>query len=78
MECAFESKVAVVTSVAKGIGRCFREEFEKQGTNICVVDLLVNSDFASGISIINISSSRDRMRQPQSESYTAVKVASLL
>lgn len=31
MECAFESKVAVVTSVAKGIGRCFREEFEKQG-----------------------------------------------
>ena len=29
--------------------------------------------FASGASIINISSSRDRMSQPQSESYTAAK-----
>ena len=29
--------------------------------------------FAPGASIINISSSRDRMSQPQSESYTAAK-----
>jgi NAD(P)-dependent dehydrogenase (short-subunit alcohol dehydrogenase family) len=29
--------------------------------------------FATGASIINISSSRDRMSQPQSESYTAAK-----
>ncbi|MBQ5625266.1 MAG: SDR family oxidoreductase, partial [Phascolarctobacterium sp.] len=29
--------------------------------------------FASGASVINISSSRDRMSQPQSESYTAAK-----
>ena len=29
--------------------------------------------FAPGASIINISSSRDRMSQPQTESYTAAK-----
>jgi len=29
--------------------------------------------FAQGASIVNISSSRDRMSQPQSESYTAAK-----
>ena len=29
--------------------------------------------FASGASVINISSSRDRMSQPQTESYTAAK-----
>ena len=29
--------------------------------------------FAEGASIVNISSSRDRMSQPQSESYTAAK-----
>jgi NAD(P)-dependent dehydrogenase (short-subunit alcohol dehydrogenase family) len=29
--------------------------------------------FASGASIVNISSSRDRMSQPQTESYTAAK-----
>ena len=44
------------------------------------VDVLVNNamplfkdSFADGASIINISSSRDRMSQPQSESYTAAK-----
>ena len=30
-------------------------------------------DFAPGASIVNISSSRDRMSQPQTESYTAAK-----
>ena len=44
------------------------------------VDVLVNNamplfkdSFAEGASIVNISSSRDRMSQPQSESYTAAK-----
>ena len=141
MEYAFESKVAVVTGGARGIGRCIREEFEKQGANVCVIDLLDNPYFTGdladkatlerfaakviadygqvdylvnnamplfkgidqcsyeefeyaqrvgvtapfyltklflpcfspGASIVNISSSRDRMSQPQSESYTAAK-----
>ena len=34
---------------------------------------LVSPYFAEGASIVNISSSRDRMSQPQTESYTAAK-----
>ena len=34
---------------------------------------LFKDNFAEGASIVNISSSRDRMSQPQSESYTAAK-----
>ena len=34
---------------------------------------LFKANFAPGASIINISSSRDRMSQPQTESYTAAK-----
>jgi NAD(P)-dependent dehydrogenase (short-subunit alcohol dehydrogenase family) len=34
---------------------------------------LLMPHFASGASVINISSSRDRMSQPQTESYTAAK-----
>ena len=141
MERAFANKVTVITGGAKGIGKCIREEFEKQGAKVCVIDLLdnpyftgdladkttlerfaakVTEDFgrvdylvnnalplfkgidhcsyeefeyaqrvgvtapfyltklflpyfSSGASIVNISSSRDRMSQPQSESYTAAK-----
>ena len=141
MDGAFENKVAVVTGGAKGIGKCICKEFEKQGANVCVIDLLDNPYFVgdladrstlerfvskviadygrvdclvnnalplfkgidrcsyeefeyaqrvgvtapfyltklflpyfpSGSSIVNISSSRDRMSQPQSESYTAAK-----
>lgn len=137
----FRDKVVVVTGGAKGIGKCICEEFEKQGTHICIIDLLDNpyfvgdiSDeetlqrfadkvitqyghvdylinnakpaskgvgkcsfteftkalqvgvaapfyltslflpyFAEGASIINISSSRDRMSQAFTESYTAAK-----
>lgn len=36
---------------------------------------LFNSYFASGAAIVNISSSRDRMSQPNTESYTAAKGA---
>ena len=141
MEHAFENKVAVVTGGAKGIGKCICEEFEKQGTRVCIIDLLDNPYFVGvladkavlerfaakviadyggvdylvnnalplfkgidqcsyeefeyaqrvgvtapfyltklflpyfspGASIVNISSSRDRMSQPQSESYTTAK-----
>ena len=137
----FRDKVIVITGGAGGIGKCVREEFEKQGAHVWVidvaegdhyvgdiahketledfarkvidrhgrVDVLVNNAppaflgidrcsyeefsnalavgvtapfylsklfapyFAPGASIINISSSRDRMSQPQSESYTAAK-----
>ena len=137
----FQDKVVVITGGAGGIGKCIREEFEKAGAKVCIIDLadnpyfvgdigdeatlrrfaekviaergrvdcLINNApplfkgihectyeefnyalrvgvssaflltqlfmpyFAPGASIINISSSRDRMSQPQSESYTAAK-----
>ena len=137
----FQNKVVVVTGGAQGIGKCICEEFEKQGAQVCCIDLqenpyftgdladkatlerfaakviadyghidiLINNAaplskgiqnatyeefsyalavgvtapfylaklfspfFAPGASIINISSSRDRMSQPQTESYTAAK-----
>jgi len=137
----FESKVAVVTGGAHGIGQCICREFEKAGARVCTIDLadnpyfvgdigdeatlcrfaekviaehgrvdfLVNNAkplfkgidsctweefnyalrvgvsapfrltqlflpyFAEGASVVNISSSRDRMSQPFSESYTAAK-----
>jgi len=137
----FQDKVVVITGGAGGIGKCIREEFEKAGAKVCVIDIadnpyfvgdigdeatlrqfaekviaeygkvdyLINNApplfkgisecsydefnyalrvgvsaaflltkifmpyFALGASIINISSSRDRMSQPQSESYAAAK-----
>ena len=137
----FQDKVVVITGGAGGIGNCIREEFEKAGARVCVIDVadnpyfvgdigeeavlrefaekviaehgrvdcLINNApplfkgigdctyaefnyalrvgvsaaflltqlflpyFAPGASIINISSSRDRMSQPQSESYSAAK-----
>jgi NAD(P)-dependent dehydrogenase (short-subunit alcohol dehydrogenase family) len=137
----FQDKVVVITGGAGGIGKCIREEFEKAGAKVCIIDIadnpyfvgdigdeatlrrfaqkviadhgrvdcLINNApplfkgidecsykeftqalavgvtapfylsklfatyFSSGGSIINISSSRDRTSQPQSESYTAAK-----
>ena len=141
MSLIFTNKVAVVTGGAHGIGKCIAGEFQKQGAEVCVIDIrpgdhyvgdladknvlesfakhviekygrvdfLINNAlplmkgidscsyeefqyalsvgvtapfylsklfapyFADGASIINISSSRDRMSQPQTESYSAAK-----
>ena len=61
----------------KGIAECSYEEFQyalSVGVTapFYLVKLLV-PHLAEGASIINISSSRDRMSQPQTESYTAAK-----
>ncbi len=63
--------------VMKGIDSCSYEEFEyalKVGvTAPFYLVKLLSDHLGQGSSIINISSSRDRMSQPQSESYTAAK-----
>lgn len=61
----------------KGIDACSYEEFNyalRVGvTAPFYLSKLFSQYFASGASIVNISSSRDRMSQPQTESYTAAK-----
>lgn len=60
-----------------GINECSYEDFEyalRVGvTAPFYLAKLFQPYFAEGASIINISSSRDRMSQPQTESYTAAK-----
>ena len=61
----------------KGISECTYEEFNyalRVGVSAAfLLTQLFLPYFAPGASIINISSSRDRMSQPQSESYSAAK-----
>ena len=63
--------------ITKGINECTYEEFEyalKVGiTAPFYLSKLFMPHFRNSGSIINISSSRDRMSQPQTESYTAAK-----
>ena len=67
----------------KGIDACSYEEFQYAMsvgvTAPFYLAKLFASHFADGGVIVNISSSRDRMSQPQTESYTAAKggIASL-
>ena len=61
----------------KGIDECSYEEFQ-YALNVGVTApfylcKLFSPFFAAGAAIVNISSSRDRMSQPQTESYTAAK-----
>ena len=60
-----------------GIDSCSYEQFQNAlavgVTAPFYLSKLFAPHFAPGASIINISSSRDRMSQPQSESYTAAK-----
>ena len=61
----------------KGIDECTYEEFQYAisvgVTAPFYLVKLLKEHLAEGASIINISSSRDRMSQPQTESYTAAK-----
>ena len=61
----------------KGIDECTYEEFQyAMSVGVTAPFYLVKllkDHLADGASIINISSSRDRMSQPQTESYTAAK-----
>ena len=62
----------------KGIDECSYEEFQyAQSVGVTapfyLVKLLLPYLAEKGASIVNISSSRDRMSQPQTESYTAAK-----
>ncbi|MBQ7890057.1 MAG: SDR family oxidoreductase [Erysipelotrichaceae bacterium] len=61
----------------KGISECTYEEFvyalNTGVTAAFYLTKLLQNYFNEGACIINISSSRDRMSQPQSESYTAAK-----
>jgi NAD(P)-dependent dehydrogenase (short-subunit alcohol dehydrogenase family) len=67
----------------KGLDDCSYEEFQYAlsvgVTAPFYLSKLFSPYFSQGSSIINISSSRDRMSQPQTESYTAAKggIASL-
>ena len=61
----------------KGIRACSYEEFQ-QALNVGVtaafyLSKLLMDHMPEGGSILNLSSSRDRMSQPQTESYTAAK-----
>ena len=45
----FENKVVVLTGGVKGIGRCIKETFEKQGAHVCIIDVLDNDYFVGSI-----------------------------
>lgn len=61
----------------KGISNCSYEEFVTAlsvgVTAPFYLTKLFSEHFAQGAAVVNISSSRDRMSQPQTESYTAAK-----
>ncbi|MCR4857635.1 MAG: SDR family oxidoreductase [Bacteroidales bacterium] len=61
----------------KGLAECSYEEFQYAlsvgVTAPFYLAKLFAPNFAEGAAIVNISSSRDRMSQPQTESYTAAK-----
>lgn len=63
--------------IMKGIDECSYEEFQYAlsvgVTAPFYLAKLFSKHFAEGGCIVNISSSRDRMSQPQTESYTAAK-----
>ena len=67
----------LMKGMMKGINECSYEEFQYAlsvgVTAPFYLAKLFAPHFAKGAAIVNISSSRDRMSQPQTESYTAAK-----
>ena len=63
--------------LSKGLDACSWDEFQTALTVGVTAPFyltkLLAPHFAPGASVVNISSSRDRMSQPQTESYTAAK-----
>ena len=63
--------------ITRGINECSYDEFQYAlsvgVTAPFYLVKLLKDRLAAGASIVNISSSRDRMSQPQTESYTAAK-----
>ena len=61
----------------KGLDECSYEDFERAlrvgVTAPFYLTKLLAPHFARGAAVVNISSSRDRMSQPQTESYTTAK-----
>ena len=61
----------------KGIDECSWEDFQRAlAVGVAApfyLTKLLAPHFAPGASVVNLSSSRDRMSQPQTESYTAAK-----
>ena len=45
----FQDKIVVITGGAGGIGKCIREEFEKAGAKVCVIDIADNPYFVGDI-----------------------------
>ena len=72
-----DSLVNNALPLMKGINECSYEEFQYAMsvgvTAPFYLSKLFMPHFAEGAAIVNISSSRDRMSQPQTESYTAAK-----
>ena len=66
-----------VPPLSKGIDACSWDEFMRAlSVGVAApfyLTKLLAPRFAPGASVVNISSSRDRMSQPQTESYTAAK-----
>ena len=52
---------------------CFHRLQKKMSTFAKKIELMAMNFFKDKVAVVNISSSRDRMSQPQTESYTAAK-----
>ena len=45
----FQDKVIVITGGAGGIGKSIREEFEKEGASVCIIDTAENPYFVGDV-----------------------------
>ena len=75
--CRVDVVINNAPPLMRGVAECSWEDFTR-ALNVGVtaafyLTKLFLPHFAPGASVINISSSRDRMSQPQTESYTAAK-----